>query len=86
MNIAHNLDQSAMFFPDNPVFIFHDKITTYKELNLKVNQLAKGLKNMGMKKGDRIAVFMPNMPEFIMIYFATQKIGAILVVRNFSFS
>jgi long-chain acyl-CoA synthetase len=82
LNIAHNLDQSAMFFPDNPVFVFEDQTTTYKQLYLKVNQLAKGLENMGMGKGDRIAVFLPNIPEFIIIYFAAQKIGAIVVALN----
>ena len=82
MNIAHNLDQSAMFFPDNPAFVFQDQTTTYSQLNLQVNQLAKGLQNMGMEKGDRVAIFLPNIPEFVMIYFAAQKIGAIVVALN----
>lgn len=82
MNIACNLDQSAMFFPDNPVYVFEGRTTTYRELDSKVDQLAGGLKDMGMEKGDRVAVFLPNVPEFLMIYFAVQKIGAIVVALN----
>lgn len=82
MNIADNLSQSAKFFPDTPVFIFEDHPTTYKDLNLKVNQLAAGMQGLGIQKGDRVAIFMPNTPEFIMVYFAAQKLGAIAVALN----
>jgi long-chain acyl-CoA synthetase len=82
MNVADHLEQSAKNFPDKPIFIFEDKPTTYKEFNLKVNQLAAGIQKTGIAKGDRVAIFMPNIPEFIMVYFAVQKIGAISVSLN----
>lgn len=82
MNIVTNLEQSAKFFPNKPAFIFEDQATTYETLHLKVNQLAAGMQNLGVEKGDRVAIFMPNIPEFIMIYFAAQKLGAIAVALN----
>lgn len=82
MNIAGNLEQSASVFPDKHVFIFEDQPTTYRDLNQRVNQLAAGMQKWGVEKGDRIAIFMPNTPEFIMTYFAIQKLGAVAVALN----
>lgn len=82
MNIASNLEKTATFLPEKTAIIFEDLSYTYSQLHLKVNQLASGLEQFGIKKGDRIALFMPNIPEFIMIYFAAQKLGAIVVSLN----
>lgn len=82
MNIAHNLEQTAKFLPNKTALIFEDLSITYAQLDEKVNQLASGIAKMGIEKGDRLALFMPNIPEFIMIYFAAQKLGAIVVALN----
>ena len=82
MNIVNNLEQTAKFFPDKTALIFEDQSTTYAQLHQKVNQLASGLEQMGITKGDRLALFMPNIPEFLIIYFAAQKLGAIAVALN----
>ena len=82
MNIAQNLEQTALFFPDKEVILFEGRSITYQELALKVNQLAGGLTKLGIKKGDRVALFMPNIPEFAIIFYAVQKIGGIAVSLN----
>lgn len=82
MNIVTNLEQTAKFFPDKTAIIFENLSITYAQLDQKVNQLASGIQQMGIKKGDRLALFMPNTPEFLMIYFAAQKLGAIVVALN----
>jgi len=82
MNIANNLERTTKFFPDKTAIIFEDLSITYSQLELKVNQLAAGIQRLGIEKGDRLALFMPNIPEFIMIYFAAQKLGAIVVALN----
>lgn len=82
MNIVNNLEQTAKFFPDKTAIIFGDISYTYAQLDEKVNQLASGIEQMGIKKGDRLALFMPNIPEFVMIYFAAHKLGAIVVALN----
>ena len=82
MNIVNELEKSARFCPDKTAVIFEDTTLTYENLHLKVNQLAAGLQNYGIQKGDRVALFMANLPEFLVVYFAAQKIGAIAVSLN----
>ena len=76
------LEKSARDYPNNISTIFFDKKYTYKELQDKVDRLATGLKNLGMKKGDRIAIYLPNCPQFVISFFAINKIGAIIVPFN----
>lgn len=56
---------------------------TYGQLNEKANKVANGLLDMGIKKGDRVAALMYNCHQFMEIYFALAKIGAIMVPLNF---
>ncbi|GAB6909224.1 AMP-dependent synthetase and ligase [Desulfosarcina cetonica] len=56
---------------------------TYAEANQRVNQLAHGLKGLGLSRGDKIAVFMDNCIEIIELYLATAKTGIIIVPINF---
>jgi long-chain acyl-CoA synthetase len=46
------------------------------------DRLAVGLASLGVKKGDRVGVFMPNTPQFVMAYFAILKLGAVVVATN----
>ena len=57
MNIVNNLEQTAKYYPDKTAIIFEDLSITYAHLSQKVNQLASGLEQMGIKKGDRLALF-----------------------------
>ncbi|OGR28844.1 MAG: long-chain fatty acid--CoA ligase [Desulfobacterales bacterium RIFOXYA12_FULL_46_15] len=82
MNIVNNLELSAKFCPGKTALLFEDQAITYEDLLLKANQLASGMEAAGIEKGDRVGLFMPNLPEFLMIYFAAQKIGAIVVALN----
>jgi long-chain acyl-CoA synthetase len=62
--------------------IFGGKEITYQQLNENVNKLANGLRNLGICKGDRVAIMLPNIPEFVYSFFALQKLGAIAVPFN----
>lgn len=55
---------------------------TYSNLNAEANQLARGLLAMGIKKGDRIGVMAGNCEQYISVFFAAARVGAILVVLN----
>lgn len=55
---------------------------TYYEFNRKVDQIAKGLLGMGLKKGDHVAVWATNYPQWLILMFATAKIGVVLVTVN----
>ncbi len=62
------------------------KIYTYQTLHSEVSKLALALKHLGIKKGDRVFIFMPNLPETIISMLACNKIGAIHILYNYKFS
>ncbi|MFZ3046085.1 MAG: long-chain fatty acid--CoA ligase [Desulfatirhabdiaceae bacterium] len=82
MNIAKNLERARTFFPEKPALIFEGKTWTYLQLDHDVNRMAHALQTLGIVKGDRVALFLPNIPEFVIGYFAAQKLGAIAVSVN----
>ena len=63
-------------------YIETDYTRTYYEFNEEVDAYAKGLLGMGIKKGDHVAVWATNYPQWMVLMFATAKIGAILVTVN----
>ncbi|MDO8753527.1 MAG: long-chain fatty acid--CoA ligase [Anaerolineales bacterium] len=76
------LDQSAQKYPDKVCTIFKGAVVTFKEMNEISDHLAGGLVAMGVKKGDRVGIFMPNSPQFVMAYFAILKAGGVVVATN----
>jgi fatty-acyl-CoA synthase len=72
----------AMVSPNKVAVIYEDTPVTYKELNERVNRCTHLLVRKGIKKGDRLAVLLLNCLEFLEVYFAASKIGAILVPLN----
>jgi fatty-acyl-CoA synthase len=82
--IGDMLDDNARDFADNECLVsVHQNIRmTYKEFNKEVNTIAKGLMALGIKKGDKVAIWSTNNAEWVLTQFATAKIGAILVSIN----
>ncbi len=91
--MQHFLEEAAVKYPDRPVTIFGsvvhqlggalmDAKLTFKQLNDQVNRLANALTAMGVKKGDRVALYLPNCPQYIIGYYATLKNGAIVAPNN----
>ena len=70
-------------FPKKPSLIYEKETLTYQKLELEINQLAAGLLELDVKFGDRIAIFLHNRPEFLVIYFAILRLGAIPVPLNY---
>ena len=85
LNITENcLDRWAESQPDTPAIIWepndpesHRRKFSYKELLLKVMQFANVLKNNNVKKGDRVCIYMPMVPELAIAVLACARIGAI---------
>lgn len=75
-------EESASRWPDRPCTDFMGQISRYGEIAEKVNRLAKGLQNLGVVKGDRVGLCLPNCPYFVISYFAVMKIGALVVNYN----
>ena len=78
------LKNTAMMFPDKAATLYPQKVT-YKELDSFSDGLATALADLGVKKGDTIALYMWNSPEFIIAFFGALKSGAIVTALNPSF-
>jgi len=76
------LEQSAERFPDRPATIFMGAKLTYRELNALANRFANALLALGVRKGDRVALLMPNCPQFVISYYGALKAGAVVVATN----
>ncbi|MFX0105201.1 MAG: AMP-binding protein, partial [Candidatus Hodarchaeota archaeon] len=76
------LEENAQKYPDNPAIKFEDNILTYKEFNDMVNQYANNFISLGLKKGDVVKVLIKNRIEFLVVYSANAKIGAISSLIN----
>jgi long-chain acyl-CoA synthetase len=76
------LSQAAEKYPDSACTIFKGARITYQEMEVITDRLAAGLASIGVNKGDRVGIFMPNTPQFVMAYFAVLKLGAIVVAVN----
>jgi fatty-acyl-CoA synthase len=85
--IGANLDRTARRFADREAMVDHPsgKRWTYRQLLDDVDALARSLLEKGVAKGDRIGIWAPNCPEWVLIQYATAKIGAILVNVNPSY-
>ncbi len=78
------LDKCIREHPDNDAIVYVDREfrLTWKQWGVEVDRVAKGLMAMGVKKGEKVAVWATNVPDWITLMFATAKIGAILLTIN----
>lgn len=77
-------DEIASNFPDNDAIVSLHQGTryTYRQLQREVDRAAKGFISLGLKKGDRLAIWATNIAEWIITQFATAKVGIIMVNIN----
>jgi len=76
------LDDSADQFPDAIAMIFAGRKFSYRELRAAVDALAAALTSLGVGKGDRVALLLPNSPPYVIGYYAILKIGGLVVNLN----
>ena len=81
------LEDTAKRFPDSTAIIFPGALgdayrLNYRKLNDDANRMANALAGLGVRKGDRVALLMPNCPQFVISYYAVLKLGAIVVAFN----
>jgi long-chain acyl-CoA synthetase len=82
MNVAQYLERHAAQTPDLVAIRFEGRSISYGQLNSDANRLACSLRAAGVKAADRVALYLPNVPEFAVAYYAAQKLGAIPVTIN----
>ena len=82
MNVAQHVERAARWFPDHPAILFEDGDLSYGALDERASRVANALAAHGVGRGDRVALFLPNIPAFAVCYLAILKIGAISVSIN----
>ncbi|WP_177178607.1 long-chain fatty acid--CoA ligase [Paenibacillus sp. PDC88] len=81
-NLAAFLVTSAQKFPHRPAMYFMGKSISYKRLLMLSYQMANVLRGLGVKKGDRVAIMLPNCPQVVIAYYGTLLIGGVAVMTN----
>ena len=75
-SVPQVFDEATERAPDRPAVVFHGRSISYRELRDATDRLANALAALGVKKGDRVALYLLNSPQFIIAYFAALKCGA----------
>ena len=81
-SLAELVDQAVAAFPDHVATDFFGKTTTYRQLGEQISQAAEGLRRLGVRPGDRVAIILPNCPQHVVAFYAVLRLGAIVVEHN----
>ncbi|WP_149084075.1 MULTISPECIES: long-chain-fatty-acid--CoA ligase [Microbacterium] len=76
------LAASVRTYGRRPALDFFGAVTTYRELGELVDRAAEGLRHLGVTKGDRVALVLPNCPQHVVAFYAALRLGAIVVEHN----
>lgn len=76
------LDLSEKNYPENDALVFMGKKLSYRKLKRLTDRFATALTDLDVKSGDRIALFLPNCPQYLIAFYGTLKTGAIVVPNN----
>ena len=82
VSLWDNLETSARRYPDKAALVFFDTLTTYAELLHKAERLAACLRDLGVEKGDRVALCMQNCPQLVIAHWAILRANAVVVPVN----
>lgn len=80
--IYYFLENAARKYPNNTATIFMGAKLTYTQLKDHVDRFATALSKLGIKKGDRVAIILPNCPQAVIAYYAILRLGAIAIQNN----
>src|SRR5579875_1286988 len=82
---AEMLARTAERYPEQVALVFREAYLTYRELDALVNILGNALLNLGIRRGQRVCLFMTNCPEYVISWFAITRIGAVASPLNPSY-
>lgn len=91
--VPHEIDEPTQTLPAmmaasvraygrRPALEFFGAVTTYRELGDQIERAAEGLRRLGVRKGDRVAIVLPNCPQHIVAFYAALRLGAIVIEHN----
>lgn len=88
MNISSLITQNAIYKPHDRALLCSEdgRLFSWSQLEKKINNLGNALLDLGIKKGEVVAIYLPNSPEFIISYLAAAKIGAVILPINIVFT
>ena len=72
------LEETAQKYPGYTALVYFDREISYQELDSAANKFAVALSDSGVKKGDRVALFLPNIPQFVISYYGASRVGAVV--------
>ncbi len=83
MNVHYLLKEKAERLGSKPALIFKDEIITFERLYENVSQLASGMRQCGVRKSDKIGIYLPNSPQYVYSYLACFCVGAVAVPLDY---
>jgi long-chain acyl-CoA synthetase len=81
-NVSDLLAATAARLPDKPALIFHDRPVAYADVEFRVGRTAAALAGLGVGKGDRVALLLGNIPEFVYAFYGTLRAGGVVSPLN----
>jgi long-chain acyl-CoA synthetase len=76
------LDETASRYPGYTAFIYYGTKITYAQFSSYANRFAVGLQRLGIRKGDRVAIALPNIPQYPIAFYGALRVGAVVVPTN----
>ncbi len=81
-SLAHLIDESVSTYGSHVALEFFGATTTYGELGEQIARAAEGLRKRGVRKGDRVALVLPNCPQHVVAFYAALRLGAVVIEHN----
>src|SRR5580698_4705170 len=82
MIYAHSIGRALQYFPQHTALLREGRAVTFQELDIRVRKIAAALRRRGFLSGERLALLMPNGPEYIEVVYACSLLGVIAVPIN----
>ncbi len=76
------LDRTVSHYPGHIAFIYYGTKLSYAQFSSLANRFATGLQRLGIKKGDRVAIALPNIPQYPIAFYGALRAGAVIVPTN----
>ncbi|MFW6113657.1 MAG: AMP-binding protein, partial [Actinomycetota bacterium] len=86
MTLFEPLERWAAETPDKEAVVYQDRRFTYAQYNQEVDRAAKALIGLGVERGDKVALYIPNHSEFLFCYLGCAKLGAVAVPVSWRFA
>ncbi|GGL79875.1 long-chain-fatty-acid--CoA ligase [Glutamicibacter protophormiae] len=81
-SLSHMFERSVLEAGSSPATEFFGRRMSYKELGEQVQRAAEGLRKLGVRAGDRVALILPNCPQHVIAFYAVLRLGAVVVEHN----